>query len=353
MTHDAAITVATLADALGASFEGDPTAELTSVATLAEARPGQLAWLGDEKHKAALARTRASAVLVRPGTEVPPHVTAIFVDDPDLALCDALRLIGPQPPRVEPGIDRTARVHETAKIEPGAAIGPNVYVGPGAVVGAGTQLHPGVYVGEHARIGSDCVLWPNVVVRERVRIGDRVIIHPNATIGADGFGYLQRDGRHVKIPQVGTVVIEDDVEIGANTTIDRARSGQTRIGRGTKIDNLVQIGHNCDIGPGCIIVAQCGISGSTKLGAGSVLGGQVGIIDHLTLGRAVRIAAQSGVTADVPDGGVIRGTPAVPLRDFVKQTQALRRLPETEKLVHELLERIQRLESAADHRQRS
>lgn len=353
MTFDPAVTVAELAAALRADFEGDPRAELRGVATLSEARPGQLSWLGNETHKPELARTRASAVLVRPGTEVPPNVAAIFVDDPDLALCQALRLIGPQPPRVETGIDRSARVHETAKIEPGAAIGPNVFVGPGAVVGTGTQLHAGVYVGEYARIGVDCVIWPNVVIRERVRIGDRVIIHPNATIGADGFGYLQRDGRHVKIPQVGTVVIEDDVEIGANTTIDRARSGQTRIGRGTKIDNLVQIGHNCDIGPGCIIVAQCGISGSTRLGEGTVLGGQVGIIDHLTIGRAVRIAAQSGVTADVPDGRVIRGTPAVELREYVKQTKALRRLPETEKLVHELLERIQRLESAADHRQRS
>jgi UDP-3-O-[3-hydroxymyristoyl] glucosamine N-acyltransferase len=171
------------------------------------------------------------------------------------------------------------------------------------------------------------VLWPNVVVRERVEIGDRVVIHPNTTIGADGFGYIQRNGGHVKIPQIGSVVIEDDVEIGANSAIDRARSGETRIGRGTKIDNLVQVGHNVSVGPGCIIIAQTGISGSTRLGQGVMLGGQAGIRDHVSISDGARVAAMSGVSKDIAKGQSVRGIPAVDNNDFLRQQAALRKLP--------------------------
>lgn len=198
------------------------------------------------------------------------------------------------------------------------------------------------------RIGRDCLLWPNVVVRERVTIGDRVIIHPNVTIGADGFGYLQRADKHVKIPQIGTVVIEDDVEIGANTCIDRARSGITRIGRGTKIDNLVQVGHNVTIGEDCIIVAQCGISGSTSLGHHVVLSGQVGLTDHLRIGSAVQVAAKSGVFRNVPDGKVYRGIPATEYYQYARQQIGVRRLPKLMEQLRELARRVEWLESAAD-----
>jgi UDP-3-O-[3-hydroxymyristoyl] glucosamine N-acyltransferase len=182
-------------------------------------------------------------------------------------------------------------------------------------------------------IGRDCELWPNVVVRERVTMGDRVVIHPNTTIGADGFGYLQRDGRHLKIPQIGTVTIEDDVEIGANCAVDRARTGVTRIGSGTKIDNLVQIAHNVEIGRGCIFVAQCAIGGSTRIGDHVMLGGQTGVSDHLRVGDRARIAAKSAVFKDVKEDESFRGAPATDSARFLRQQAGLRRLP---KLVDEL-----------------
>jgi UDP-3-O-[3-hydroxymyristoyl] glucosamine N-acyltransferase len=226
-----------------------------------------------------------------------------------------------------------------------------VVIGPGSRVGPGTELHAGVFIGGDVTIGRDCVIWPNVVIRERVTIGDRVVIHANATIGADGFGYINRRGRQIKVPQVGTVHIEDDVEIGANTAVDRAKTGVTRIGRGTKIDNLVQIGHNCTIGEDCIIVAQCGVSGSTSLGRGVVLAGQVGLIEHLRLGDGVMVMAQSGVTRDVPSGVVMRGSPAVEARAYARHEAAARRLPEFIKQMRELTKRVARLESSADHRE--
>jgi UDP-3-O-[3-hydroxymyristoyl] glucosamine N-acyltransferase len=272
----------------------------------------------------------------------------IRVADPDLALCAALALLGPPTPRVPVGVHASAVVSPDATVEQ-AAIGAHVTISPRAVIGAGTQLHPGVYVGDDTTIGRDCVLWPNVVVRERTTIGDRVIIHPNSTIGADGYGYLQRDGKHHKIPQVGRVVIEDDVEIGANTAIDRARSGETHIRRGTKIDNLVQIAHNCDIGEDCIITGQCGISGSTTLEHHVALGGQVGIIDHLTVGAGAQLAAKSGVYNDIPGGTVYRGIPAIEATKFGRQQVSVRRLPKMIEQLRKLEKRVEQLESAADH----
>ncbi len=341
------IRAADLAGRLGGELVGDGTRLLTGVATLEQAGPESLSWVGSAEHLPRLAASRAGVFLIPAGCTVESGRTVIRVNDPDLALCEALRLLGPQPAQVPPGVHPTAIVSPGARIE-GAALGAHVFIGADAHVGAGTQLHPGVYVGAESVIGGDCVLWPNVVVRERCTIGDRVIIHPNATIGADGFGYLQRGGRNVKIPQMGTVVVEDDVEIGAGSAVDRARSGETRVRRGTKIDNLVQIGHNCDIGENCVIVAQCGISGSTKLGHHVVLGGQVGLIDHLCIGSAVQVAAQSGVYRDMPDGAVWRGTPATDNNLYLRQQVALRKLPKLLEEFRALIKRIEKLESATN-----
>jgi UDP-3-O-[3-hydroxymyristoyl] glucosamine N-acyltransferase len=346
MTEKDAMTVGDVARYLGAELEGDAARVLRRVETLEKAGPDALSWLSSPRYLKQFERTGAAAVLVARELEVPEARTVIRVADPDLALCEVLTLLGPPPEGVPVGVHPSAVVSPDAVVE-GAAIGAHVTVGCRARVGPGTQVHPGVYIGAETVIGRDCVLWPNVVVRERTTIGDRVIIHPNTTIGADGFGYLLRDGRHHKIPQIGRVVIEDDIEIGANCAIDRARSGETRIRRGTKIDNLVQIGHNCDIGEHCIIVGQCGISGSTTLEQHVVLGGQVGVTDHIHIGAGVRAAAKAGLTRNTPAGAVVRGNPATDKNLFSRQQAAVRRLPKMIEQLRELRKRVEQLESAA------
>ena len=352
MTERHVITVADVARHLGAEVEGDGTRVLRAVEPLAGAATDALSWLGSVEYLPQLEQTSAAAVLVPRDTDVPKGRTVIRVADPDLALCEALRLLGPEPPRVRVGVHASAVVSPDATVED-VAIGPNVTVCDGAKIGVGTQLHAGVYVGAETQIGRDCVLWPNVVVREHATIGDRVVIHPNTTIGADGFGYLLRDGEHRKIPQVGRVVIEGDVEIGANCAIDRARSGETRIRRGTKIDNLVQIGHNCDIGEDCIIVGQCGISGSTTLEHHVVLGGQVGVIDHLRIGAGVQVAAASTVVGNLEAGRVYRGTPAIDNYLYGRQQVGVRRLPKMIEQWRELGKRVEKLETATNDPERS
>ncbi len=342
------LTAGQVAERLNARVEGDAERVLRGVATLALAQPDQLSWLGHAKYAAELAATRAGAVLLPSGSSAAPAGCVVLrVDDPDQARCEALRIFAPPEIRVPAGVHATAVVEASAQVE-GACIGPRVFVGAGARIGAGAQLHAGVYVGPETSIGVDCVLWPNVVVRERVTIGARVVIHPNTTIGADGFGYLPRGGRLLKIPQVGTVCIEDDVEIGANSTIDRAQSGVTRIGRGTKIDNLVQVGHNCDVGELCLLVGQCGLSGSTVLGRGVVLAGQVGVADHLHIGDGAQVGAQSGVREDLPGGQRYLGTPARPWRETAQLFVALAKLPELAAQVRKLSQRVERLESTTD-----
>ncbi len=345
------LSAAELSVKLGGRLLGDGSRKVSEVSTLEAAGPESLSWVGRPDHFKRLAGSRAGVVLVprECADAVPAGRTAIVVDDPDVAICALLEMLAPPRSCVPPGVDPTARVAADAVVTD-VAIGPHVFVGAGATIGPGTQLHAGVYVGAGCRLGRDCVLWPNVVLREHTTLGDRVVIHPNATLGADGFGYLQRGGRHVKIPQVGRVVIGDDVEIGANTCIDRARSGVTRVGRGTKIDNLVQIGHNVQIGEDCIIVAEVGISGSAVIGNRVMLGGQVGIADHVKLGDGAMVTACSMVATDVPPGRVYRGTGrAVEHTEFARQAVALRRLPGLLAQFRALSRRVERLESATDH----
>ncbi len=343
------ISALDLAGRLGGKLTGEGQRVLRAVATLEEAGPDTLSWLRGNESPKRLEHCRAGAILVTPECEVPDTCTVIRVPDPDLALCDALRLLCPPPEQVPAGVHSSAVVAADAQVA-GAAIGPHVSVGAGAVVGAGTQLHAGVHIGAETRIGRDCVLWHNVVVRERTIIGDRVIIHPNATLGADGFGYLPRNGRHVKVPQVGALVIEDDVEIGACTCIDRAKTGVTRIGRGTKIDNLVQIGHNVRVGEHCVLVSQTGIAGSATLGHHVMLAGQVGVTEHVQIGDCARVAAKSGASRDVPAGTVFRGNPATDNGAFSRQQVIVRRLPALAQQVRELVRRVEQLESAANDR---
>ena len=347
MSDRPTITVAEIAALLEAEYVGDGEHVIEGIEPLELAGPEMLSWVGTPKMMKRAATSKAGALLIPAGSSAPSGSTVIPVPDPDAALIEVLERLAPSVATVLPGVHPTAEIGAGAKVE-GAAVGAHVYVGMGAIVGAGTQLHPGAYVGAHARIGRDCVLWPNVVVRERVTIGDRVVIHPNATVGADGYGYLFRDGKHRKIPQIGTVIIEDDVEIGANSTVDRAKSGVTRIGQGTKIDNLVQIGHNCDVGAHCILVAQCGIAGSTSLGQYVVLAGQAGATDHIKIGNGVQVGAKSAVFNDIPDNVTVSGIPAHDNRRTIREWAAVHRLPQLLRDFRQLTKRVDRMEQTFD-----
>lgn len=337
------ITAQEIADRTEGRIEGDGSCVVHGVETVDKAEPDMLTWVASPAHASKAAMSKAGVILMPLDGERPPGKTVIRVADPDLAVCEVLNMLASPQDVVAPGVHPSAILGEGAVVD-GTAIGPNVVVGEGAVIARGTTLYPGVFVGRETRIGRDCVLWPNVVLRERTAIGDRVVIHANATIGADGFSYLQRDGRHIKVPQVGTVIIEDDVEIGAGTTIDRARSGATRIRRGTKIDNLVMVAHNCDIGEGSLLAAMTGIAGSTKLGKHVVCGGRAGIIDHLELGDGVQIGAGSLVLTDIPAGLLMRGVPARELSRFGREQVALKKLPDLLKTIRTLEQRVQKLE---------
>ncbi|MCA9243871.1 MAG: UDP-3-O-(3-hydroxymyristoyl)glucosamine N-acyltransferase [Phycisphaerales bacterium] len=344
------ITAGELAKDLGAELRGDAELRLQRVAPLEEADADCLSWVGAARYAKQLATTRAGAVLAPAAMTPPPHTAHIVVADADLALCEALRRMAPPTRQLPPGVHSTAVVATDATIEEGAAVGPYVVIGPRVRVGPHSRIHAGCSIGEAAHIGAHCELWPNVVVREYCRLGDRVIIHPNATIGADGFGYIHRDGRHVHVPQIGIVVIEDDVEIGANSCVDRARSAETRIGRGTKIDNLVQVGHNVRIGEHCVLVGGVAIGGSTRLGKYVTLAGQVGVPDHMEIGDFALVMAQAGVMKNVPAKARVSGTPAIEHGAWIHEQGALRRLPQMLEELRALRKRVEALESTTDHR---
>ena len=337
------ITASGLASRVGGVLEGDGDCVIRGVATIEDAGADDVTWVASPEILPRVANSRAGVVLIPTDCAAPEGRIVIKVHDPDSAVCKVLAFLAPPRDVVPPGVHASAIIEPGAVVD-GAAVGAHVYVGPGVRIGEGTQLYPGVFVGMNTVIGRDCALWPNVVVREGTTIGDRVVIHPNATIGADGFSYLQRDGAHRKIPQIGTVAIEDDVEIGANTTIDRARSGVTRIGRGTKIDNLVQVAHNVKIGEHCILVGQSGVAGSSVLGRHVFLSGQVGVSDHRKIGDGVQVASSSAVLADVPNGQTVRGNPAIGATQFARREVALRKLPDLIKQVRELSRRVEELE---------
>jgi len=337
------VTLKELAERLECRLEGDGNLQIRGLRPPGEAGQDDLTFLADAGHFAALAGSSAGALLL--GEALPPaDRPALRARNPQLCFARALALFHPAP-QTPPGIHATAVVAPDAVIEDGASVGPLCVVEGGSRIGAGSVLVAQVYVGAGVRVGSGCRIYPQVVLREGVQIGDRVILHSGAVIGADGFGYAQEGARYVKIPQVGRVVLEDDVEIGANTAIDRATLQETRIGRGTKIDNLVQIGHNVSVGEDTIIVSQVGISGSARIGSRVTLAGQVGIVDHVTVGEGAVVGAQAGVPKDVPPGAVVLGAPAIPHLEFKRQLIAIARLPELRKTVQALEARLQELES--------
>jgi UDP-3-O-[3-hydroxymyristoyl] glucosamine N-acyltransferase len=320
-------TVQQLAELVHGQVVGDGTVCITSARTLEEAQPGAITFVEDEKHLRQLANCKASAAVVLKSVSG-AGLPLIQVDDPLVAFVTIVRHLQGQTEFVADGIDPRACVHATAKIGPGASVLPFAGIGEGSILGARCRLHQGAVVGRYCRLGDDVILYPNVVLYDGTILGSRVIIHANAVIGADGFGYRLHDGRHIKVPQLGHVEIGDDVEIGACTTIDRGTFQATRVGEGTKIDNLVMIGHNCKIGRHNLFVSQMGVAGSSTTGDYVVVAGQVGIADHVHIGDRVMIGAMAGVMKDVPSGQRILGAPARPEREQKRILISLERLPE-------------------------
>jgi UDP-3-O-[3-hydroxymyristoyl] glucosamine N-acyltransferase len=318
-------TLKELAALCGGELRGDPALEIDGAASLSEAVAGEITFYADPRYLARLRQTRASAVFVALDFSGQTAAAQIRVANPSKAFEQVVLKLAPKPIAFTPRIHPTAVVDPTAKIGSGISIQPHAVIESGATIGDNAVIGAGSYIGHESIIGASCLIYANVTIRERTRIGARAIIHSGAVIGADGFGFEFVEGRYQKIPQLGIVQIDDDVEIGANTTIDRARFGRTWIQEGVKIDNLVQIAHNVIIGKHSIIAAQTGISGSTRVGEKVMMAGQVGVIGHLTIEDNTIIAAQSGISKDLP-GGAWFGSPAVPLPEAKRQIAWIHRL---------------------------
>jgi UDP-3-O-[3-hydroxymyristoyl] glucosamine N-acyltransferase len=318
-------TLRDIATVSGGDIVGDPSLQITGAASLAEATPGEISFFGNRKYLGLLRKTRASAVFVPPDFAEPINAAQIRVSNPTKAFEQVVLKFAPKPVAFTPGIHATAVVDSSAKLGERVSVQPHSVIEAGVNIGNDTVIGAGSYIGHGTTIGSGCLIYPLVTIRERSRIGSRVIIHSGAVIGADGFGFEMVDGRQEKIQQLGIVQIDDDVEVGANTTVDRARFGRTWIQQGVKIDNLVQIAHNVVIGKNSVIVAQTGISGSTRVGERVIMGGQVGIVGHIEIADGTMIAAQSGISKSIP-GGVWFGYPAVPLAEAKQQIAWVHRL---------------------------
>jgi UDP-3-O-[3-hydroxymyristoyl] glucosamine N-acyltransferase len=324
-----------LAERLACRLDGDGEIEIVRVAGIQEAGPGDLTFVANSKYLPALATTGASAVLLREEAAA-PRLAVLRTADPYLAFARAVGLFAP-PWRPPPGVHPMAAVAPDATLGRDVSIAAFVAVGEGTAIGDRTVVFPNVTIGAGVRIGADCVVHANVSIRERVTIGDRVVLQDGVVVGGDGYGFVRRgDGTHEKIPQVATVVIEDDVELGANTTVDRPAVGETRIKAGTKIDNLVQIAHGVVVGRNVLMAAQVGIAGSTEIGDDVMFGGQVGVGGHLTIGRGVVAVGQSGITNSVDAGRMVAGYPAIDAREWRRAAAVFRRLPELKKRVAEL-----------------
>jgi len=336
-----------LAERLGCRLEGDGELEIRRVAALDEAGPGDLTFLANPKYSRRLASTRASAVILgrptAPDAAMPAPCAVLRSENPYLSFAQALTLLNPsRPPRA--GVDPLASVAPDATIGEDVSIGAFVAIGPGASIGARSVIHAHAVIAADARVGEDCIIHSHVSIRERVIIGNRVIVQNGAVIGSDGFGFVRLpDGTHFKIPQEASVVIEDDVEIGANTAIDRPAVGETRVRAGAKIDNLVQIAHGVTVGARSLFAAQVGIAGSTTVEDDVVLAGQVGVGGHLRLGKGAMATGQTGITNSLDPGAFVSGCPAIPNRDFLKSSAIFGQLPALKKRVVALEQRLAEL----------
>ena len=338
------LTVREIADIVSGVIVGKEDAVITGVSGIKEAKSGEITFIANNKYRPLLKSTQASAVFVPRDISNTVDASLIQVDNPSLAFAKIMAIVGPEPVMFNPGIDKTAIIGKNVvlgknvSVQPYAVIEDNVEIGDGSVIGAC------VYIGHYTKTGKECLIYPHVIIRERVKIGNRVIIHPGTVIGGDGFGFATVKGAHHKIPQIGTVVIGDDVEIGSNVTIDRARFDKTDIGSGVKIDNLVQIAHNVYIGENTIVVAQVGISGSTVVGKNVIVAGQAGIIGHVTVGDNAIIGGKAGVTKDVPSNVHVTGFPAREKWEDMRIQAYSRRNPELIEKIKYLEEKIEKME---------
>jgi UDP-3-O-[3-hydroxymyristoyl] glucosamine N-acyltransferase len=343
--------ISELAQLVDARIVGDGDTEVQGVASLESATSGDIAYLDDERFVEAATKSKASCIIVRTdsGLDLPCQLQ---VKNPKLAFAVVAEVLHP-PKKRPPEIHSSAVIAETADVALQVFVGAFVCIGENTRVGSGTQIRAGAKIGDDVTIGTDCVIHPNVFIEDGVTLGDRVIIHAGVVIGADGFGYVRGDVGYHKFPQIGTVVIEDDVEIGANTTIDRGALGRTRIGKGTKLDNMVHVGHNCDIGERVVIAAQTGISGSVTIEDDCVIGGQVGFGDHIHVQSGAVIGSKAGILpGKIVRPGVWWGIPIQPLDEYKRLNAHLGRVPQLRKEVKELKQKIAQLEKALENRER-
>lgn len=345
------ITLRQIHQVVGGDLVGSPDAMVTGLTSYEAAGPNDLTFVANDRILKTGGKTTAGAILShrRLNEYVGPQ---LIVSNPTLAFALVAQtfFVPTSPPR---GIDPTVVRGTDVRIGTDVSIWPGVTLGDRVTIGTRVTLYPGCFVGHDSSIGDDSLLYPNVVVREGCRIGARVIVHPGTVIGSDGFGYVQDQGRHHKIPQLGGVTIEDDVELGANVTIDRATLGQTVIKQGTKVDNLVQIAHNVTIGAHCIVVAQVGIAGSTKVGHHVMIGGQAGLADHLQIGDQVMIASRAGVNRSLESNQIVSGAPVMPHETWMKAQAVIPRLPELRQTVRAMEERLAQLEASMAKRPKS
>lgn len=342
------VTLEEIARLIGAKVAGESGLIITGLAGIKEAKEGDITFLANLKYAALVNLTQASAVIVPENFEAPGKIL-LKVGNPSLAFSKIAQAFAGANIKHPYGIHPAAVVAKNSRLAENVSVGACAVVEEGAVIGKGTIIYPNVFIGSSVKIGDNCLIYSNVSVRENVEIGDRVIIHCGTVVGSDGFGFVTVDGKHEKVPQTGTVVVGDDVEIGACVTIDRARFGKTMIGAGTKVDNLVQIAHNVIIGKNCIIVAQVGIAGSTVLGDNVTLAGQVGVAGHLKIGNNVIVAAQSGVSKSIPDNSAVFGSPAKPFDQAKRLNACVGRLPVLYKRIEALEEKIKELEIKANN----
>jgi len=338
--------VADIAKFLNGEIVGDENISVSNVSKIEEGKPGTLAFLANLKYENFLYTTDASVVLVNksfvPRGKV--NATLIKVEDAYQAFASLLELYTQAKKSLKTGIEQPSFIHETAKTGENLYLGAFSYIGKNAVIGANTKIYPQVFIGENVKIGDDCILFAGVKIYDDTVIGNRCIIHSGAIIGSDGFGFApQNDGSYKKIPQIGNTILEDDVEIGANTTIDCGTMDSTIIRKGAKIDNLVQVAHNCEIGENTVIAAQTGLAGTSKVGKNCKFGGQVGLAGHLTIGDNVFIGAQSGVAKSVNDNQIILGSPAIEIKDAIRAITVYKNLPKLRDEVIQLQKELKKL----------